>query len=187
MSDELENDSVPVGDQSQRPIVTPSEKSATVSFSAYVGLNEAARLTGVHKTTITRDVKAGRLSYTTDERGNKRYQVADIDRLYHISANGATTETSSATGNNDRLRPHVATDTPTPENVELAVLKERLAAREDVIRRLENQVEDLRNDKRLLQGQIDVTTRLLEAKKEPTQSETENPPSKLSWWRKLFQ
>ena len=184
---EPENDSVPAGDQSQRPIVTPSEKSATVSFSAYVGLNEASRLTGVHKTTITRDVKAGRLSYTIDERGNKRYQVADLDRLYRVSGNGATTTTSSDTGNNDRLRPLVATDATTPESVELAVLKERLSAREDTIRRLENQVEELRTDKRLLQGQIDVTTRLLEGKKESAQSETENLPSKLPWWRKLFQ
>lgn len=188
MSNEPQNESVPVVAQSQRPIVPPSEKSATTPFLAYVGLNEAARLTGVHKTTITRDVKAGRLSYTTDERGNKRYQVADLDRLYRVSANDATTATNSATGNNDRLRPPMATDATASESMELAVLKERLAAREDVIRRLENHVEELRNDKRILQT-------LIEAKKGTPQSKTGRDSlndgqgahkQTSGWWARLW-
>ena len=172
MSDS-DSEKLPVTYQSELPIDTTHDYRPAISFTAFVGLNEAARLTGVHKPTIVRDVKAGRLSYTTDERGNKRYQVAELDRLYRITTGGVTDVTSNVGGNNYRLIPPHVTSVTTPDTTELAVLKERLAAREDTIRRLEQeharalgQIDELRNDKRILQT-------LIEAKKEaPPQRKT---------------
>jgi hypothetical protein len=56
---------------------------------ALVGLSEAAKLTGRNQTTIHRAVKTGRLSYTVDEAGARRFDTAELDRVFGIKVNGA--------------------------------------------------------------------------------------------------
>jgi hypothetical protein len=63
---------------------------------ATVGVTQAAKLTGRDPSTIFRALRTGRLSYTKDETGNRRIDIAELERLYPIvkqtdddAANGA--------------------------------------------------------------------------------------------------
>ena len=59
---------------------------------ASIGLSEAARLTGRNQSTIHRAMKAGRLSYTVDETGERRIDTAELDRVFPIKINGASAD-----------------------------------------------------------------------------------------------
>jgi excisionase family DNA binding protein len=75
-------------------------------------LGQAARLTGTSKTTLTRAIKAGRLSATRREDGGYEIDPAELSRVYAVTP--ATPETGAetggvvrrATGESDPLRPH---------------------------------------------------------------------------------
>lgn len=51
---------------------------------ATIGMGEAAKLTGVSKSTLTRAVKAGKLSVGRDDSGAYRIAVAELERVYPI-------------------------------------------------------------------------------------------------------
>jgi hypothetical protein len=48
---------------------------------ALIGLNEAARLSGRNRSTLHRAMKDGRLSYTLDDAGERRIDVAELERV----------------------------------------------------------------------------------------------------------
>lgn len=55
---------------------------------ASIGLSEAAKLTGRNQSTIHRAMKAGRLSYTVGEAGERRIDTAELDRVFRVKLNG---------------------------------------------------------------------------------------------------
>ncbi len=59
-------------------------------------LGQAARLTGTSKTTLTRSIKAGRLSATRRDDGSYAINPAELSRVYAVTV--ATPATGDATG-----------------------------------------------------------------------------------------
>jgi hypothetical protein len=51
---------------------------------AHVGVTEAARMTGRDPSTIFRALRKGRLSYSKDEAGNRRIDVAELERVFTV-------------------------------------------------------------------------------------------------------
>lgn len=103
-----------------------------------VGINEAARLTGKNKATISRDTKSGRLSSVMNEDGKmRRYQVSELERVYGTLRNP---DTGYAPGANHQNEPVKETDVTT-------VFPEVVKAKDEVILLLKEQVEDLRRDR----------------------------------------
>ena len=49
---------------------------------AKVTISEAVGLTGVSESTIRRDIKSGKVSSEKDEKGHRRIDAAELDRVY---------------------------------------------------------------------------------------------------------
>jgi len=94
-----------------------------------VPINTAAELAEVHRNTIWRALKSGRLSYVLDHRGRKRIDVAELARVYevvhtrlqHVMQDGAHHEAHQGASRG-------AIPAPDPEAVGsiVAVLREQL-------------------------------------------------------------
>jgi hypothetical protein len=54
----------------------------------FVGLKEAARLTGKNQSTIHRAMKSGRLSFTVSDTGERVIDTAELDRIFEVSPDG---------------------------------------------------------------------------------------------------
>ena len=52
---------------------------------AKVTISEAVGLTGVSESTIRRDIKSGKVSSEKDEKGHRRIDTAELDRVYSIT------------------------------------------------------------------------------------------------------
>lgn len=102
-----------------------------------VGINDAARLTGKNKATISRDTTLGRISATINEAGHKRYMVAELERYY---GQLRTPDTSATPGKNHRNQ-------PAPAPADTGVITEVVKAKDEVIELLKSQVEDLRRER----------------------------------------
>ena len=115
-----------------------------------VGLTEAAKLTGKGMSTITRAANAGRVSYTTDDKGNRQFEVSELERAF------------------GRLRSPDGQDHKqgSVEESRTAELKDELHAKEvrmlrEQIRMLEAQIDDLKAERGKWQEQAGQITRLL--------------------------
>lgn len=84
-----------------------------------VGLTEAAALIGKAPSTITRAVKAGRLSATQDAQGRTVYDVAELERVYGPlkTPDGARNDAHALQGNAAQL------DTQRAQEAEKAALE----------------------------------------------------------------
>lgn len=49
---------------------------------AMVGLSEAAKLAGKNRTTVFRAMKTGRLSFTVNDAGERRVDIAELQRVF---------------------------------------------------------------------------------------------------------
>jgi hypothetical protein len=101
---------------------------------ATVGVTQAAKLTGRDPSTIFRALRTGRLSCTKDEAGNRRIDIAELERLYPIvkhpdaeTANGAT-------------RAPAIGRTGTPAG-EIEALRQLVAAKDEALRDLRARVD----------------------------------------------
>jgi len=56
---------------------------------AMLGLSEAARLVGRDVSTLHRAMASGRLSYTKDANGKRQLDVAELERVFGIKADGS--------------------------------------------------------------------------------------------------
>lgn len=169
--------------QSPEPIVTSDPKPVSPPYLAYVGINEAARLVGKAKQQIYRDIEAGRLSWNLDTPGKKLLQIADLDRIYKLKPKGVT---GNITGHKNQELPQPNADVTTSKTVateiELAVLKERLAARDEALRQAQDEIRDLRENRDKLLEQNTRFTLLLTAQAEPTEPQ----PAPAPWYKRLF-
>ena len=129
------------------------------SARATVTLGEAARLTGLGKTTIARAIKAGRLSATRTDLGSYSIDAAELHRVYPLPA-PATGTTVDVTGE----------ATPNTES--------QIAALREVADLLRAQLMDVKEDRDHWRQQA---TRLVLAPPAPVPAPV--APSRR-WWRR---
>jgi hypothetical protein len=177
---------------------TPSE----LFFNRSVGLTEAVNITGRNKGQISKDTNGKRLPYTRNEQGHKRYQVSD---LYHLYGFKKPKETPAETGSQGAEKPSQETPETASEletAIELAVLKERLQAQAELLRRAEDdkrraeeEIRDLRQSRDRLIENTNRLTFLLAGPAnppEPPEKTSEKTPDEPApkprpWYKRLFQ
>ena len=125
-------------------------------------LGEAARAVGKAKSTISRDVKSGKISAARNPDGSVSIDPAELHRVYP-----ATPGTGSGNGQSNDSQP-LDKSAATVWEREIALLRERLVDKDDVI-------EDLR---RRLDAEAKERRKL-------TMVLTDRRPRKR-WWRRLF-
>jgi hypothetical protein len=125
-------------------------------------LGEAARAVGKAKSTISRDVKSGKISAARNPDGSVSIDPAELHRVYP-----ATPATGSANGRSNDSHP-LERGAATVWEREIALLRERLADKDNVI-------EDLR---RRLDAEAEERRKL-------TMVLTDRRP-RIGWWRRLF-
>ena len=134
-----------------------------------VGINEAARLTGKNKATISRDTKSGRLSSIMNDDGKmRRYQVSELERVYGTLR---SPDTGYAPVANHQSQ-------PVKETSATSALPEVVKAKDEVISLLKEQVEDLRKERDNWREQA---LRVLPAPTE-TMSAPDIKPEKRGFW-----
>src|SRR5215210_6840934 len=111
---------------------------------ALLTLGQAARLTGHNKTTLSRAIKAGRLSATRRDDGAYLIDVAELERVYTIKAQ--TDATPAAVAASGRV-PQDAAPMRDPETAA------RLAALEAEVRGLQALLAEVRSARDLAQEQ----------------------------------
>jgi excisionase family DNA binding protein len=130
---------------------------------AMLTLGEAARLTGLGKTTIQRSIKAGRLSATRTEFGSYQIDAAELHRVYPIPAPVDATVAETHREEQD------ATPDVTP------LLEAQINALRQVSELLRQQLDDTREDRDRWRAQAE---RL--ALPAPATAVASRP-----WWRRI--
>lgn len=147
----------------------PAPRSqARPSGDPMLTLGQAAKLTGTSKTTITRAIKAGRMSATRRDDGGYSIDPAELARVYTLTP--ATPETVTTAG--DVV--HRATDQrdPAAPPVTPPDVAARLAAVEAELRGLRELADELRRSRDQWQEQAARATNALTDQRRP-------------WWRRL--
>jgi len=131
---------------------------------ALIGLNEAARLSGRNRSTLHRAMNDGRLSYSLDDSGDRRIDVAELERVFG---------TRVARGNGAH-----PVERNTAQRGEIELLHQWLADRDETIRDLRQRLDAA--DQRLT-SEIEERRRLtaLLRPPEPGQPEVPNQPRPL--------
>ena len=52
---------------------------------AKISISEAVGMTGVSESTIRRDIKSGKVSSEKDEKGHRRIDIAELQRVYEVT------------------------------------------------------------------------------------------------------
>lgn len=137
-----------------------------------LSLREAAEAAGTSKSTIFRAIKAGRLSAARTDDGGFAIDPAELFRVYQpkkaAQAAGETGGTVAAGQDAMGVPPHV-----------VALLEEQIKALRETVRRIDDQVADLREDRDRWRAQAEGAQRLLSDQRTPTQ------PERRSWWRRV--
>jgi hypothetical protein len=104
---------------------------------AHVGVSEAARMTGRDPSTIFRALRKGRLSYSKDEAGNRRIDVAELERVFPVDNLGSIR--GSAAGNGAIRAPALArTEAP---HGKAEAWRQLVAAKDEALRDLRARVD----------------------------------------------
>lgn len=61
---------------------------------AKVTISKAVGMTGVSESTIRRDIKSGKLSSEKDEKGHRRIDIAELQRVYNLTQPPDTQKTA---------------------------------------------------------------------------------------------
>ncbi len=142
---------------------------------AMLTLGEAARLTGLGKTTLARAIKAGRLSAARTELGSYQIDPAELARVYPFPA---PTEAADATVAATGPLVHQGTPNATGETPgATAALEAQIAGLREVGELLRRQLDDVRDDRDRWRSQAE---RLALAAPMTTPAPVSRP-----WWRRL--
>jgi len=150
---------------------------------APVTLGQAARLTGLGKTTITRAIKAGKLSASRREDGSYEIDPSELSRVY--SVHPETPETVAQSSHAAHRSTSAATPSGTPETPDVTA---RLAALEAEVRGLKDLLSEVRQSR---DEWKDQASRLVLALPGPDQAKSgaaeirSEQPRRLWWWRRL--
>jgi len=139
-----------------------------------VGLSEAAKLTGRNQSTIHRAMKTGRLAYSTEENGERRIDVAELERVFGIKANGAIPDAIAQS-----LQSHVT------QAGEVAALQRLLDDREATIRDLRARLDTSEQERRATQAQLAalLTDQRSTPPAAPVAPQPAPPASQRRWWQ----
>lgn len=148
------------------------DDALTLGYMAKVGLKEAARLTGKNASTITRAAKAGRISCSQDQHGNRTFEVAELDRVFGLepqpSGNARVRTDADAPS---RTSAHEVRSAP-PDPVLITAHQREVSLLEEHVRLLKNQLEDTQKDRDHWRQQA---TALLTDQRSKTDKEEEGP------------
>jgi excisionase family DNA binding protein len=147
---------------------------------ALIRTQEAAALTGKSRTTIWRAIKAGRLSAARTESGDFEIDVAELERVFGITASPSAS-VSHETLHTVPLQPSATDNETNALQVELATLRERTAAleRENVL---------LRDDREQAHKERNRLLRILEEQTGQLRLLTDQrqaASTPLPWWRRF--
>jgi excisionase family DNA binding protein len=136
-------------------------------------LGQAAKLTGTSKTTLTRAIRAGRLSAIRREDGGYQIDPAELARVYTVTP--ATPETGAATGDMVHRAIPESDGTATPHDPEvmaqLAALDAEIKGLKALLAEVQANRDELRADRDDWRGRAE---RLL----------TDQRPASI--WRRMF-
>jgi hypothetical protein len=150
-----------------------------------IGLAEAARLTGRNQSSIHRAMKAGRLSYTRNEAGERRIDIAELERVFGIKSrpgvlfshgNGASPGNDAATDAD-----YVRGRTGGAATVARGARAHNCGLARDYRARLDAEAQERREAERKLTALL--THR--QAGSVPALQRTVSEP-RLPWWQKWF-
>lgn len=128
-----------------------------------LSLREAADACGASKSTILRAIKAGRLSAARTDDGGYAIDPAELHRVYpaRIARNGPRTDAAGQ-------------DAPAPAPDATAALEAQIEALREVLRRADQHLADVREDRDRWRAQAEQAQRLLVDRREPR-----------PWWRRI--
>jgi hypothetical protein len=134
---------------------------------ALVGLKRASELTGKNQATIHRAMKAGRLSYSLSDSGERLLDTSELTRLFPVK------------GADDGLR----NDAPAEQrnDAQAADLHARLTFMQQRIDALEADKTDLRAERDRLLSVIET-----QAQQVKLLSDQRSETSRKIWWRRLL-
>jgi excisionase family DNA binding protein len=130
-----------------------------------ITLGEAARLTGLGKTTLARAIKAGRLSATKTDIGTYQIDPAELGRVYPFPA---PTEAAGETG---AAAPNGTGETPGAT----AALEAQIAGLREIGELLRRQLDDVREDRDRWRSQAERLAL-------PGPVTPAAPVARTSWW-----
>jgi hypothetical protein len=103
---------------------------------ALVGLHEASRIVGRNRSTLHRAMKDGRLSYSRDETGERRIDVAELERVFGTRVAGGNGAAPLQSNDSQRREIEVLHRLVAEQEGSIRDLRQRLDASEDERRRL---------------------------------------------------
>jgi hypothetical protein len=103
---------------------------------AHVGVTEAAKLTGRDPSTIFRALRKGRLSYSKDEAGNRRIDIAELERVFPVEK---LAEPPAFNAGNGAIRAPARARTEAPHG-EAEAWRQLVAAKDEALRDLRARV-----------------------------------------------
>jgi excisionase family DNA binding protein len=153
-----------------------------------ITLGEAARLTGLGKTTVARAIKAGRLSATRTTTGSYEIDPAELARCYPFKAATESAEDTDATvaATGPVLWVHRTGEKPEATGATVALEAQVAGLREigDLLRR---QLDEVREDRERWRSQAEAVQRLITGSNERdrSRSQTEAGRDHRPWWRQF--
>jgi excisionase family DNA binding protein len=146
-----------------------------------ITLGEAARLTGLGKTTVARAIKAGRLSATRTATGSYEIDPAELARCYPLkAATEATDATVAATG--PVLWVH-RTSAKAEAAGATAALEAQVAGLRAINDLLGRQLDEVREDRERWRTQAEAVQRLITGPAERHRtSQVETGQARRPWW-----
>ena len=135
-------------------------------------MGQAARAVGKAKSTLSRDVKSGKISAIRNPDGSLAIDPAELHRIYPpvFQRNG------SGNGRSNDLQPRAPPAGTGFEQREIELLRERLTEKDEVIRDLRQRLDAEATERRRL-------TALLTDRREPPGAD---PPAAAPWPRRVL-
>jgi hypothetical protein len=150
----------------------------TMGETMQVGITEAAKITRKNKSVIWRDTKAGKISATQDGKGQRVYNVAELERVYgriYSHEELATLETGSG----------VVASNETQPSIEAEKLAVKLEFTERELNLLKDQLDEIKQDRDHWRNTAQTVLRALPAPVAATNDNPPKPPEKRNLWQRL--
>ena len=135
---------------------------------ALVGLKRASELTGKNQSTIHRAMKAGRLSYSLGDSGERLLDTSELTRLFPLKSD------------DDGLRNHAAAEQR--NDTQAADLRERLLFMQQRIDALEADKTDLRAERDRLLSVIETQAQQVKLLSDQRPAAQPDAARRRRWW-----